>query len=247
MSKSEFCSWLSDSMEKEGQLALSLFLQLRAAALPRGKGNDIMDAIKNMLSRRSVRVYTDEQISDEALHTILECGLYAPNGGNLQMPRFLVVQDSARMERLNAVIQRELASRELVDGQMMNRGILRARKEGYHFIHHAPTLISAVAPRTYGNAMADCTCALENMQLAAAALGLGACWSNQPHWLTDVPALRGGALKSLACASTRISSAVYPSVTSAMRLRRLRRASRTVCSSISREIWKSKQRQEKKR
>lgn len=70
-----------------------------------------MDAIKNMLSRRSVRVYTDEQISDEALHTILECGLYAPNGGNLQMPRFLVVQDSARMERLNAVIQRELASR----------------------------------------------------------------------------------------------------------------------------------------
>lgn len=156
----------------------------------RRKGNDIMDAIKNMIARRSVRVYTEEQISDEELKTILECGLYAPNGGNLQMPRFLVVQSPAKMEELNRVIQRELASRELVDGQMMNRGILRARKEGYHFIHHAPTLISAVAPHTYGNAMADCACALENMQLAAAALGLGACWSNQPHWLTDVPALR---------------------------------------------------------
>ena len=121
----------------------------------RRKGNDIMDAIKNMIARRSVRVYTEEQISDEELKTILECGLYAPNGGNLQMPRFLVVQSPAKMEELNRVIQRELASRELVDGQMMNRGILRARKEGYHFIHHAPTLISAVAPHTYGNAMEE--------------------------------------------------------------------------------------------
>lgn len=43
-------------------------------------------------------------------------------------------------------------------------------------------VISAVAPRDYDNAMADCAMALENVQLAAAALGLGACWANQPHW-----------------------------------------------------------------
>lgn len=149
-----------------------------------------MDTIKTMLTRRSVRVYTAEQISDKDLDMILQCGLYAPNGGNLQMPRFLIVQSPERMERLNRIIQQELSSREIIAGQMMNRGILRARKDGYHFIHHAPTLVSAVAPRTYDNAMADCACALENMQLAAAALSLGACWSNQPHWLTDVPALR---------------------------------------------------------
>lgn len=27
-------------------------------------------------------------------------------------------------------------------------------------------------------------------ELAASAIGRGACWSNQPHWLTDVPAVR---------------------------------------------------------
>ena len=31
---------------------------------------------------------------------------------------------------------------------------------------------------------------LEHIQLAATALGLGACWANQPHWLTDVPGVR---------------------------------------------------------
>jgi len=155
-----------------------------------GTDTAMPDAIETMLSRRSVRVYTREQISADQLDMILRCGLYAPNGGNLQLPRFLVIQDPDRMERLNGVIQRELSSREPIPGHMMNRGILRAQKEGYHFIYHAPVLISAVAPREQSNAMADCACALENMLLAAASLGLGGCWSNQPHWLTDIPALR---------------------------------------------------------
>lgn len=146
--------------------------------------------IANMLERRSVRVYKEEQIKDADLKTVLECGLYAPTGGNLQYSRFLVIQNPLLMEELNQVIRKELASREIVEGAYINKGIIRARKEGYHFIYHAPTLISAVSLRSHGNSMADCANALENMQLAATALGLGACWSNQPHWLTDVPEVR---------------------------------------------------------
>ena len=148
------------------------------------------EAIENMLTRRSIRKYSDRQIGDEALKTILECGLYAPNGGSLQMPRFLVVQNPQIMEKLNVAIRDELAGREIVEGHMMSRGIKRARTPNYHFIHHAPTLISAVCRRDYSNAMADCACALENMLLATSALGLAGCWSNQPHWLTDVPQVR---------------------------------------------------------
>jgi nitroreductase len=47
-----------------------------------------------------------------------------------------------------------------------------------------------VAPKTHGNSMADSANALENMQIAATALGLGACWVNQLHWLTENKALR---------------------------------------------------------
>lgn len=146
--------------------------------------------IETMIRRRSVRAYTEEQIKDEELKVILECGLYAPTGGNCQYSRFIVIQDPEIMKELNEVIQRELAGKELKEGQWMNKGIVRARKEEYYFAHRAPTLISVVSPRTHDNSMANCANALQNMQLAATALGIGACWSNQPHWLTDSPAVR---------------------------------------------------------
>lgn len=146
--------------------------------------------IKNILARRSVRAFTAQQLSDEELKTLLDCALYAPTGGNSQRTRFLVIQAPERLEELNRALCTELAARELIEGQYMNKGILAARKEGFHFFYHAPAVISAVAPRDYDNAMADCAMALENVQLAVAALGLGACWANQPHWLTDVPAVR---------------------------------------------------------
>lgn len=147
-------------------------------------------AIENMMKRRSVRAYETRQIKDEDLKLILECALYAPTGGNLQNSRFLVIQNPDLLEELNIAIRDELRSRPIVEGEMMAKGIRRASMENYHFIFHAPTLISAAAPREHSNSMANCCTGLENIQLAATALGLGACWSNQPHWLTDVPSIR---------------------------------------------------------
>ena len=143
-----------------------------------------------ILQRRSVRSYLDRQISDDELALLLKCGLYAPTGGDCQYTRFIVIQGKDAMEELNRMVQSELAGREVIPGQWMNKAILRARKEGYHFIHHAPTLINVVAPKDHGNSMADSANAIENIQLAATAMGLGACWSNQPHWLTDLPEVR---------------------------------------------------------
>ena len=140
------------------------------------EARDLIDVI---LNRRSVRQYTQRQISEDDLRTILTCGLYAPSGRGCQFSRFIVIQD-----------QKDLSGRELVPGSSMSKGIARARQANYHFIHHAPTLINVVSPRNHDNSMANYSCALMNMQLAASALGLASCWSNQPHWLTDVPAIR---------------------------------------------------------
>jgi nitroreductase len=43
--------------------------------------------------RRSVRVWTDQEVPDELVDQILEAGLWAPNGCNLNPLRFLVVRD----------------------------------------------------------------------------------------------------------------------------------------------------------
>ena len=149
-----------------------------------------VETVRTILRRRSGRAYRSEQIRDEELKIILQCGLAAPSGGNCQYSRFLVMQDAQVLETLNGIIREELASREIEGTRPINKGILRARQPGYHFIRHAPTLISVVSPRDHENSMANCACALENMLLACESIGLAACWSNQPHWLTDVKPLR---------------------------------------------------------
>ena len=56
--------------------------------------------------------------------------------------------------------------------------IRRAQKGGYDFTYGAPMLVLAANRRGYGNAMADCALAMENMFLQATAMGLGSCYIN---------------------------------------------------------------------
>ncbi len=164
------------------------------SAAPNGRAaeaeTNMTEAIENMLQRRSVRRFTQEQISDEALDTILRCGLYAPSGGNAQSSRFIVIQSPETLARLNSIYIEEFASREIIEGQQMNVAIKAAQNPNCNFLYNAPTLITAVAPKEHSNSMANCAVALENILLAASALGLGGCWGNQGKWLTDVPAVR---------------------------------------------------------
>ena len=68
---------------------------------------------------------------------------------------------------------------------------IRASKgEEYIFHYGAPVLIVTANKKDYGNNIADCACALENMMLAANALDMGSCWINQLRWLNEsVPLL----------------------------------------------------------
>jgi nitroreductase len=58
------------------------------------------EAIKNILERRSVRLYMKTQIKDEDLKIIPKCALYAPTGGNVQCSRFIVIRDTVTLEEL---------------------------------------------------------------------------------------------------------------------------------------------------
>jgi len=52
--------------------------------------NPIIEAIK---TRRSIRQFTKEPVSDELLDRILESGLWAPSGKNNQPWKFAVIRD----------------------------------------------------------------------------------------------------------------------------------------------------------
>lgn len=71
--------------------------------------NEVLKAIK---SRRSVRAYTEQQISQEDLNAILEAATYAPSGMNYQTWHFTAIQNTTVLEELNEKIKGAFAKSE---------------------------------------------------------------------------------------------------------------------------------------
>lgn len=121
---------------------------------------DVLEAIK---TRRSVRNFTNQPVSDRKIEKLLEAARWAPSAGNIQPWEFIVVRDSE-----------------------IKHGLSQAALD-QKFIEQAPVVIVACAdpaksaPR-YGSrginlyCLQDTAAATENMLLAAHAIGLGACW-----------------------------------------------------------------------
>ena len=146
-----------------------------------------MDALEAILTRRSTRSYTPAPVEAEKLQKILDAGRHAPSGGNNQTCHFLVVQNPEVLKKLATLAENAFAKMEVTPEtySSLKTSILLSKKGGYVFHYNAPVLIIVANQQNYGNNMADCAVAVENMMVAANALDLGSCWINQIHWLTD--------------------------------------------------------------
>ena len=87
------------------------------------------------------------------------------------------------------LVETAFAQMELAEDlySSLKHSIAASKKGGYAFCYNAPMLIVVANRKDYGNNMADCACAIENMMVAANALGLGSCWINQLKWLNETP------------------------------------------------------------
>lgn len=143
--------------------------------------------IENILSRRSVRSYCEEQISDEDLNLILKCAKYAPSGSNSQSWHFTVVQDVEKLKQLNSLVREAFKKLEVNEKTYRSKksGKKAAENESYNFYYNAPTLIIVSNEREYSNAMADSSASLQNIFLASHSLGLGSCFINQLTWFGE--------------------------------------------------------------
>ena len=142
-------------------------------------------------SRRSTRKYKSEDVSDEQLKQIVEAGRFAPSGGNCQSTHFIVVKNKEILTELANLTQQEFAKMEVIPGlyKSIVNSINASKKGNYVFHYNAPVLIITANQKDYGNNIADCACALENMMLMANALDLGSCWINQLKWLNENPVI----------------------------------------------------------
>ena len=118
-----------------------------------------MSLIDIILSRRSIRRYEKKEIPQDVLNKILEAGRLAPSASNRQPWHFIVVTDDD--------IKKKIAQ----TGDSM-------------FIKDAPIIIAGCGligddyTRKWGTSwtIIDISIALQNMVLAAWAMGIGSCW-----------------------------------------------------------------------
>ncbi len=129
------------------------------------------EALQNVLSRRSIRAFTEQEIPHETLALIAEAANQAPSAMNRQLNQYTVVADRAKIEKLAAAMRKALG------------------KADYNFYKPA-ALILCTAPRTSRLGVDDCACAMENIFLAANALGIGSVWINQVRDVCDTPEVR---------------------------------------------------------
>lgn len=119
------------------------------------------EVLKVLAERRSIRAYTNEQIADKDLESILEAGTWAPTGHGTQEPWIVAVQNPetlATLRRLNA----EAMGKPDIDPY-----------------YGAPTIILVFADKSCPNAVKDGSLVLGNMMNAAASLGISSCWINR--------------------------------------------------------------------
>ena len=117
------------------------------------------DTLTVIHNRKSVRSFTGQSVSMDALDKIIRAGMAAPTAVNKQPWAFIVVTDRKTLDILAA----GLPYAKMLD------------KAG------AAIIVCAIQEKANGKslelAVIDSTCASENILLAAEALGLGAVWT----------------------------------------------------------------------
>jgi len=153
-------------------------------------GLDIIGFLKN---RRSIREYTTKKVSPRVLDTILKAATWAPSAHNAQPWRFIVIKDSAQKLKLAEAMARRW-KRDLTKNGLSEKNRENLAKASVERFWSAPIVIIACLTMVEMNhyldmrrqrieflmAIQSVAAAIENMLLAAHAMGLGACWFCAP-------------------------------------------------------------------
>lgn len=121
--------------------------------------------IQNIISRRSVKKYTDEPVPMNLIEEVVKAGTYAPSGMNKQAAMIIAVTNKEMRDRLSRI------NLDIIMGKNMNP------TSGHNDpFYGAPVVLVVLAKKEVGTHIYDGTLVMENMMIAANSLGLGSCW-----------------------------------------------------------------------
>jgi nitroreductase len=146
-------------------------------------------------TRKSIRKFTDQKVSDEHIFEIIKAGIRAPSGGNFQPWYFIIIQNEEFIENMRKTILEKYT--EYYEKDSINPNSLY-RVKNYALLFNAKTVISVCVDlsKTYLNSscsneidrlldsieVISVGACIENMLLKIHDLGLGACWCRVGHF-----------------------------------------------------------------
>jgi len=148
-----------------------------------------LHAIKH---RRSTRTFLKDPVPDDIIDVIVEAGRYAPSANNKQTTHFYVITGAEKRAELRAAVT--AAFKDMAPEEGMSPFFLqlieRAKEGEVDVTYGAPALIVTSNLAGSANAAADCSCALQNMMLAASVSGIANVWINQFFSLRETPPVK---------------------------------------------------------
>ncbi|MDA8123700.1 MAG: nitroreductase family protein [Deltaproteobacteria bacterium] len=121
------------------------------------------------MKRRSIRKFTDREVTEEQVKQILQAALLSPSAHGRQSWEFIVVRDKNMLQHFG-----------------------NCRQPKQPFLPETPVAIAVLGnPEVIDVWVEDGSIAMTHMMLEATALGLGSCWvqiRNRPSNQNDMPA-----------------------------------------------------------
>jgi nitroreductase len=116
----------------------------------------MMDTLEAIRTRRSIRQFTAEPVTDEEIELLLRAAMAAPSASNERPWRFVVVRQREALDRLAKATLYAKPLQRATLGIVVCADKREAKYAGFPII--------------------DCAAAIENLLLAAHSLGLGGVW-----------------------------------------------------------------------
>jgi len=115
-----------------------------------------MDAMEAILTRRSIRQYTDRPVADEVFTDLLKAAMAAPSAGNQQAWQFVVINEREVLDEIPTIHPYSRMVKQAPLAILVCGDMALETNEGFW--------------------VQDCSAATQNLLLAAHARGLGAVW-----------------------------------------------------------------------
>ncbi len=121
-----------------------------------------MDILKAIKTRRTIRLFKQDPVSDELLTGLIEAGRCAPSGANCQPLEYMVINDSRMLDGVFA--------------QLAWAGYVKPKRTPPADLRPTAYIVVLVNGDISSDGTADAAAAIENILLAAWAKGIGSCW-----------------------------------------------------------------------